>query len=273
MIVIKCSAFISIPCSVRPAAASKKFDISFILERKSSAVVLRGVSKLPSPSKVAPFAVQNNDGENPVASSWNTNKSLGIVLLLSCYIVFNSPLFSAPAFAFEDYASDTVAAAVQNLNDAVGDKDKSFLALKNVAEIITDGKGVGGSLSYSGVQLERGLVADEDTSIYNPGLTLLSESEKQSLVDAVIQNRKSNMLQNSWSEDNQRGYAFLKQNLDPFHTVELKGYLKILPYYGAAVYLVTLFVQQNARQLFTAAYIAGVVAIFAPVIVLISNGP
>lgn len=108
--------------------------------------------------------------------------------------------------------------------------------------------------------------------IYNPGLTLLSESEKTSLVDAVIQNRKSNMLQSSWSEDNQLGYEFLKQKLDPFHTVELKGYLKILPFYGAAVYLATLFIQQNARQFFTAAYIAGAVMIFAPIFVLISIG-
>lgn len=147
--VINCSAFTSFPCSVRPAAATKKIDISYILEKKSPVAVLRGFSNLPSPSKVAPFAVQKNDGEKSVASSWNTNKSLGIVLLLSCCIVFNSPLFSEPVFAFEDYASDTVTAAVKNLNDAVGDKDKSFLALKNVAEIITDGKGVGGSLSYS----------------------------------------------------------------------------------------------------------------------------
>jgi hypothetical protein len=123
-----------------------------------------------------------------------------------------------------------------------------------------------------GVQLEGGLVSDEDTMIYNPGLTLLSESEKTSLVDAVIQNRKSNMLQSSWSEDNQLGYEFLKQKLDPFHTVELKGYLKILPFYGAVVYLATLFIQQNARQFFTAAYIAGAVMIFAPIFVLISIG-
>jgi hypothetical protein len=81
------------------------------------------------------------------------------------------------------------------------------------------------------------------------------------------------MLQNSWSEDNQLGYEFLKQKLDPFHTVELKGYLKILPFFGAAVYLATLFVQQNARQIFTPAYIAGAIIVFAPIFVLISMGP
>ena len=101
----------------------------------------------------------------------------------------------------------------------------------------------------------------------------MTESEKERLVDAVIRNRKGNIQQNSWSEDNELGYDFLKTKLDPFHTVELKGYLGILPIYGAAVYLATLFVQQNARQFFSVAYVVGALAVFAPIVVLIAKGP
>ncbi len=34
------------------------------------------------------------------------------------------------------------------------------------------------------------------------------------------------------------------------HMHELEGYLGILPFYGAALYLVALFVQKNARGIF-----------------------
>ena len=52
-----------------------------------------------------------------------------------------------------------------------------------------------------GVNLERGYVADEDTSIYNPGLSLLTESEKERLIEAIIDNRKGNMKAKTWNKD------------------------------------------------------------------------
>jgi hypothetical protein len=54
--------------------------------------------------------------------------------------------------------------------------------------------------------------------------------------------------------------------------VELKGYLEILPFYGAGVYLVALGVQQFARDLFAPAYIISAVAVFLPILVLIAKG-
>jgi uncharacterized membrane protein YiaA len=54
---------------------------------------------------------------------------------------------------------------------------------------------------------------------------------------------------------------------------ELKGYLGILPFYGAFVYLVGLWAQQNARGIFPLVYGACALAVFAPVIVLVANGP
>jgi hypothetical protein len=54
-----------------------------------------------------------------------------------------------------------------------------------------------------GVQLNRGYIADEDTAIYNPGLSLLTESEKERLVEAVISSRKAGLAAESWTNDNQ----------------------------------------------------------------------
>jgi hypothetical protein len=119
----------------------------------------------------------------------------------------------------------------------------------------------------------RGLVSDEDTAIYNPGLTLLTESEKERLVDAVVTNRKDNMAQKTWSEDNELGYDFLKTKLDPLHMYELGGYLQFVPVYAAVVYVGAIFVQQNIRSLFAPAYIIGAIALFGPMAALIAAGP
>lgn len=121
--------------------------------------------------------------------------------------------------------------------------------------------------------MERGFVADEDTSIYNPGLTLLTESEKERLVEAVIQSRKVGLAQGQWSENNEYAYEYLKFTLDPLHMVELSGFLGIVPIYGAVLYLAVLAVQQNLRSLFTPAYMIGVAAFFGPIIALIAAGP
>jgi hypothetical protein len=121
--------------------------------------------------------------------------------------------------------------------------------------------------------LDRGYIADEDTAIYNPGLTLLTESEKERLVEAVIDSRKAGLSKNSWTENNQLAYEFLKEKLDPLHMVELKGYLGVIPVFGAVLYLAVLAVQQSARELFPTAYIAAAAAIFAPIVFLVALGP
>ena len=130
--------------------------------------------------------------------------------------------------------------------------------------------------SKAGVQLERGYVADEDTTIYNPGLSLLTESEKERLVEAIQTNRKQSLNKCSssatacWSENNEEAYNTLKSKLDPYHMTELRGYLGIAPFYGAFLYLASLAVQQFQRDWFSIAYIASAVAFFLPIAVLIS---
>lgn len=116
-------------------------------------------------------------------------------------------------------------------------------------------------------------VADEDTTIYNPGLSLLTESEKERLMEAVVANRKLALEKGDWPQSNQLAFEFLRVKLDPFHVAELRGYLRILPFYAAAIYLGVLAVQQFLRDLFPAAYIVGVIAVFAPAILLVAVGP
>jgi hypothetical protein len=104
-------------------------------------------------------------------------------------------------------------------------------------------------------------------------LTLLTESEKERLTEVIIDSRKAGLKDNTWTENNQVAYDFLKTQLDPLHMTELRGYLKIVPIYGAILYLVVLAVQQLARDAFPAAYLIAAAAIFVPVAALVALGP
>ena len=191
----------------------------------------------------------NKDILRPIKSSITT-ASLALVLST---IPISTATTTQPAFAYEesDYASETVTNVVSQLKSTSGNVDETFKTLEDVAKIITEGKGVGGTLTYDGVKLSEGsFVSDEDTTIYNPGLSLLTSSEKERLVSAIIENRKIGLSTQHWSENNEYAFDFLKQKLDPLHMHELEGYLGILPFWGAALYLVALFVQKNARGIF-----------------------
>mmetsp|Transcript_11836 Transcript_11836/g.17743 ORF Transcript_11836/g.17743 Transcript_11836/m.17743 type:complete len:269 (-) Transcript_11836:227-1033(-) len=208
----------------------------------------------------------------------NIKKGMASLLVASTICLSTLNINSPAACAYDDYTYsdtndvDTVEKVVKSLKDASGDAAASFKAFESISEIITEGKGVGGMISSSGVRLERGFVADEDTTIYNPGLSLLTESEKDKIVNAVIENRKENAAKKTWSKDNEFAFDFLKTKLDPLHMAEIKGYLGILPIYGAVVYLGAIAVQQIARDLFETAYVVSAVAIFLPALVLIIKG-
>lgn len=217
----------------------------------------------PSPKK----SEKEVSSEDSSSGNSNVLASLALVTALSL-----SPLnVAAPAHAYaeSDYASDTVQNVVKSLKDTAGNEEQTFQVYENIAEIIAEGKGVGGSVDYKGVTLDRGYIADEDTSIYNPGLTLLTEGEKERLVESLRDSRKVGIAKNQWSEKSQSAYAYLKTQLDPLHMTELRGYLKIVPAYIGVLYLGVLAVQQNARGLFTTAYIGAVLAVVAPALILV----
>lgn len=183
------------------------------------------------------------------------------------------PVEQANAYVPADYASDTVQTSIKELQAAKGNSAETFKVYESIAAIITEGKGVGGQINYKGVELERGYVADEDTSIYNPGLSLLTESEKERLVEGVIDVRKAGLQSKQWSEENEYAYQFLRGKLDPYHMYELSGFLSIVPYYGAAIYVVVTAIQQLFRDAFQIAYLVGAAAFFAPIIGLVLLGP
>jgi hypothetical protein len=195
-------------------------------------------------------------------------------LLLTTTTVITTP--SSPVFAYESSSTidtDAVERSLQQLKTASGHADATLQAYEAVASIITEGTGVGGSINFKGVQLDRGYVADEDTSIYNPGLTLMTESEKERLVQGVIASRNEGIISQEWNAQNQFAFDFLRGKLDPLHMVELRGYLSVLPVYAAVVYASVLAVQQAARNVFPVAYFVGVAAIVLPIIGLIVAGP
>jgi len=194
-------------------------------------------------------------------------------LAASLAVAVASTTLPANAYLPSDYASDTVQTAIKDLKAASGKADETFKVYEGIAAIITEGRGVGGQINYKGVELNRGYVADEDTSIYNPGLSLLTESEKERLVEGVIAAKKAGLAANQWSEDNEYAFEFLRTKLDPYHMVELSGFLGFVPYYGAAIYIVVLAVQQLFRDAFQIAYLVGVAAFFLPIVGLVLAGP
>ena len=205
----------------------------------------------------------NKENQNVLASG---------IVAASLMVAASQPL-PAQAYSTSDYASDAIQEVVKQLNDASGNVDDTFKAFESVAAIITEGKGVGGMVNYQGIQLERGYIADEDTTIYNPGLTLLTESEKERLVDTIVHSRKVGLEKGAWSENNEFAFDFLKASLDPLHMHELSGFLGFVPIYGAILYLAAFAVQQIARGIFPAVYLVGVAAFFLPIIALIVAGP
>mmetsp|Transcript_106061 Transcript_106061/g.306775 ORF Transcript_106061/g.306775 Transcript_106061/m.306775 type:complete len:244 (-) Transcript_106061:129-860(-) len=241
-------------------------------KRISKAVFLFGLLSQCTDALVSPqSSTGRRSGSSTSLNAQKIPKAVASSMLATSLMI--SSLQPVQAYDASDYASETVKEAVQSLKDASGNVDATFKVYENIAGIITEGKGVGGMVNYKGVQLERGYVADEDTSIYNPGLTLLTESEKERLVEAVIDSRKAGLKAGQWSENNEFAYEFLKGRLDPLHMAELSGFLGFVPFYGGILYLAVLAVQQNLRGLFTPAYIVGVVAFFGPILALIAAGP
>jgi hypothetical protein len=57
------------------------------------------------------------------------------------------------AFAYSDtdYASETVQTTIKALKDAAGDAAATFKAYETLADIITEGSGLGGSVNFQGV--------------------------------------------------------------------------------------------------------------------------
>lgn len=73
-----------------------------------------------------------------------------LLATLAALSILALPLTNPLVNAYEesDYASETVTNVVTSLKSNAGDVDGTFTTLEEIAKIITEGKGVGGSLSY-----------------------------------------------------------------------------------------------------------------------------
>ena len=117
-------------------------------------------SQINIKDRTAPFrllSLYSHDNKESTSLHNNTNKpqskltaaSLALAIALSS----TSPLAINPSISHaydpNDYASETVTAAVQGLKNSKGDTKATFSTFESIAEIITEGKGVGGSINYS----------------------------------------------------------------------------------------------------------------------------
>ena len=84
----------------------------------------------------------------------NSIKFASLAIAIASTQLLFSPLSStSAAFAYnydesDKYASETVTNVVTKLQSSAGDVDATFNTLEEVAKIITEGKGVGGTLTY-----------------------------------------------------------------------------------------------------------------------------
>ena len=109
----------------------------------------------PQPSAVARAAANIS---TPTRSTYTSPLSFvqkGIsTLALTAAITLSStttvlPPTPAHAESLDYAAEDTIDIVLRNLKDATGDTAKSFKVFESINDIITEGTGVGGSLSYS----------------------------------------------------------------------------------------------------------------------------
>jgi hypothetical protein len=95
-------------------------------------------------------ASSNERNKDSININYSNNKP--ILSTLAALTILTTTLTTsfqtANAYEESDYASETVTTVVQQLKENTGDVDKTFGTLEEIAKIITEGKGVGGSLSY-----------------------------------------------------------------------------------------------------------------------------
>jgi hypothetical protein len=111
----------------------RRLLFTFILLELSQAFTTL-THRFAKPSTVL-HAKDHNPDNNPLLAT----ALLGLVLA--------SPL-PAQAFDPSDYASETVTEAVKSLKDSAGNSETTFKVYEEIAAIITEGKGVGGSINY-----------------------------------------------------------------------------------------------------------------------------
>ena len=104
--------------------------------------------------------------------------------------------------------------------------------------------------------------------------TLKARTRYKYRIVKAINDQRSKLTNDKveWDQTLRYESGELKRRVDPFRTVDLKGYLQIAPAVGGVAYLSALFVQQVLPELFIFAYPLAAVAFVAPIVFIIVFG-
>ena len=121
---------------------------------KSSLILLLVSSStygfVPQATTSSPLA-QKRTTELQAKSKQSIENALASSLLAAsvAVTVASSPVLPAQAYSSSDYASETVKGVIAKMKESRGNLEGTFQTYETVAEIITEGKGVGGMVNYS----------------------------------------------------------------------------------------------------------------------------
>lgn len=179
-------------------------------------------------------------------------------LLLSAMIAAAATLGATgalPAFAEDNevYTSEASALGYGAGEDYEG-------AIRSAMGRLKGAKNTGQVLESMGAMAEAVGInnAEGEMNVFSPSFRRVTATEL-----AEIKGKSGSL----WGDDAQVAdfYGFLKRQFDPYHVIELKGYLGVAPFLGGLAYLGLLFVQRNFEALFTPAYVAAAALVLGPI--------
>ena len=106
----------------------------------------------PTTSTSSNLYAHNNQNQQNQKFRQNTiETSIATTFVAASLFLASSSFNPLPvqAYSDSDYASETVQEVISTLKNNAGNVDGTFKAYETVAEIITEGKGVGGMVNYS----------------------------------------------------------------------------------------------------------------------------
>ena len=127
-----------------------KASSSFPLSRLSvSSSNTRLYSKINTPQQhYDQNIIASHHVSQPPLTKQISSIAIATFISLSTATTMIAPSSIAHAYEPTDYASETVTQAVQSVKKAAGNAELTLQEFENIAEIITEGKGVGGSINY-----------------------------------------------------------------------------------------------------------------------------
>lgn len=143
--------------SVSPPPSSKNNKVHSSSDTRKLQGTLPIISKTSSKAAVTPITQFLQKGVSTLSLAAAISISSTAVNIPAAYADFDNfdtssttttTAISSNNVSF-DNSEDTVDNVIRNLKDATGDASKTFKVFENINDIITEGTGVGGSLSYS----------------------------------------------------------------------------------------------------------------------------